>query len=98
MQKFILFIVLLIIISSCARNPVTGKRELMLMSESQEIALGKEADPSIVAEYGLYENPALQAFINEKGKQMAAISHRSHLPFSFKILDSPVVNALKATA
>lgn len=93
MQKFILFIVLLIIISSCARNPVTGKRELMLMSESQEIALGKEADPSIVAEYGLYENPALQAFINEKGKQMAAISHRSHLPFSFKILDSPVVNA-----
>ncbi len=93
MHKLILFTISLMVIASCSRNPVTGKRELMLMSESQEIALGKEADPSIVAEYGLYENPALQAFINDKGKQMAAISHRSNLPFSFKILDSPVVNA-----
>ncbi|MBK8699403.1 MAG: M48 family metalloprotease [Saprospiraceae bacterium] len=65
----------------------------MLMSESQEIALGKEADPSIVAEYGLYENPTLQAFITTKGKEMAAISHRKTLPYEFKILDSPVVNA-----
>lgn len=93
MHKLFLFTFSLMVIVSCSRNPVTGKRELMLMSESQEIALGKEADPSIVAEYGLYENPALQAFINDKGKQMAAISHRSNLPFTFKILDSPVVNA-----
>ena len=63
------------------------------MSESQEISMGKEYDPSVVAQYGLYENPSLQAFITEKGKQMAAISHRPNLPYEFKILDSPVVNA-----
>lgn len=78
---------------SCARNPVTGKKELMLMSEGQELALGKESDPGILAQYGLYNNPTLQAFINEKGKEMAAISHRPNLPYEFKILDSPVVNA-----
>lgn len=90
----ILYIVgISILLASCARNPVTGKRELSLMSESQEIAMGKEYDPSIVAEYGVYENPKMQAFITEKGKQMAAISHRPNLPYSFKILDSPVVNA-----
>lgn len=65
----------------------------MFMSESQEIALGKEADPQIVAEFGLYEDPKLQSFINEKGQQMAAISHRSNLTYNFKIVDSPVINA-----
>ncbi|HMU04016.1 MAG TPA: hypothetical protein PJ990_10345, partial [Saprospiraceae bacterium] len=60
----ILYIVgISILLASCARNPVTGKRELSLMSESQEIAMGKEYDPSIVAEYGVYENPKMQAFI-----------------------------------
>ena len=45
------------------------EKKLMLMSESQEIALGQEADPSIVAEYGLYDNPVLQNFITTKGKR-----------------------------
>jgi predicted Zn-dependent protease len=46
----------LILINSCAVNPVTGKKQVVLMSEAQEIQMGKEADPQIVAEYGLYEN------------------------------------------
>ena len=91
--QWMLLLSAVLLLTTCARNPVTGKKELMLMSESQEIAIGKEADPSIVAEYGLYENTALQNFITAKGKEMAAISHRSNLPFQFKILDSPVVNA-----
>ena len=83
----------LILINSCAVNPVTGKKQVVLMSEAQEIQMGKEADPQIVAEYGLYENKELQDFINSKGKQMAAISHRPNLEYSFKIVDSEVVNA-----
>ena len=65
----------------------------MFMSEEQEIALGQQSDPSIVAMYGLYEDETLQEFINKKGQEMAAISHRPHLKYEFKILDSPVVNA-----
>ncbi|MBC7883893.1 MAG: M48 family metalloprotease [Saprospiraceae bacterium] len=92
--KTLLFaIISTVIISSCSRNPVTGKKEFMLMSEGQELALGKESDPAIVAQYGLYDNKALQAFITDKGKQMAAISHRPTLNYEFKILDSPIVNA-----
>ena len=94
-MKIRAFFALLVVlaISSCAKNPVTGKKEFMLMSESQEMALGRDYDPSIVAQYGVYDHPQMQAFINEKGKQMAAISHRPNLNFEFKILDSPVVNA-----
>lgn len=83
----------LLVLSSCSRNPVTGKKELNFMSESQELSLGKESDPQIVAQYGVYENAGLQSFINEKGKQMGAISHRPNLTYEFKILDSPIVNA-----
>jgi predicted Zn-dependent protease len=79
--------------NSCTKNPVTGKRDLNFISEEQEIALGKESDPAIIAQYGLYDNPALQKFITEKGKAMASISHRSNLPYEFKIVDSPVLNA-----
>ncbi len=87
------FLCLILLITGCSRNPVTGKREVMFMSESQEINLGKSSDPQIVAQYGLYEDQSIQAFINEKGKEMAAISHRPHLNYEFKVLDSPVVNA-----
>ncbi|ADB40855.1 M48 family metalloprotease [Spirosoma linguale] len=83
----------LFLVSACARNPVTGKREISLMSTEQEIALGKESHPSVVATMGLYENKTLQAFMNEKGKAMAKISHRPDLPYQFYIVDSPIVNA-----
>lgn len=81
------------LVNSCVINPVTGKKQLVLMSEEQEIAMGKDADPQIVAQYGLYENKALQDFITQKGKEMAAISHRPNLNYEFKILDSEVLNA-----
>ncbi|MGA0558759.1 M48 family metalloprotease [Larkinella sp. VNQ87] len=79
--------------SACSRNPVTGKRELSLMSTEQEIAIGKESHPSVVTSMGLYEDKRLNEFINEKGKAMARISHRPDLPYQFYIVDSPVVNA-----
>lgn len=86
-------VVLLLFVNSCAVNPVTGKRDLMLISEERELAMGAESDPGVIAYFGLYEDEKLQNFINVKGKEMAAISHRSHLDFKFRILDSPVINA-----
>jgi predicted Zn-dependent protease len=83
----------LLLLNSCAKNPVTGKTDLMLMSESQEIAMGQQSDPEIVNYMGLYEDPSLQRFINDKGQQMAAVSHRKNLKYQFKIVDSDVVNA-----
>lgn len=96
MKKIILISCLSVTVylfNSCARNPVTGKRQVVLMSEEQEIAMGKEADPQVIAEFGLYENTELQNFIKQKGGEMAAISHRPNLSYEFKIVDSEVPNA-----
>lgn len=90
---FISCIATIFLFNDCARNPVTGKRQLVLMSEEQEIAMGKEADPQIIAQFGLYDNKDLQNFISEKGKAMAAISHRNNINYEFRILDSDVLNA-----
>ncbi|WP_207431643.1 M48 family metalloprotease [Sabulibacter ruber] len=88
-----LAIAAILLFNSCATNPVTGKRDISLVSEDQEIAMGAQADPGIVAQYGLVQNPTLQRFIQEKGQQMAAISHRPNLKYEFKIVDSPILNA-----
>ncbi len=93
MRKLLLLLPLFLLIHGCAVNPVTGKKELMLLSKSQEIAMGEQSDPSIKAQFGVYDNEAMQAFINDKGKQMGQISHRPELKYEFTILDSPVVNA-----
>ena len=66
---------------------------LMLISASEEIKLGQEADKGIVASYGLYQDRDLTLYVEEMGESMARISHRPNLPFTFRVLDSPVVNA-----
>jgi predicted Zn-dependent protease len=93
MVKILFFFTAAIMISSCARNPVTGKRQIMLISEAQEIAMGREYDPQIVAMFGEYKDEKLLAFIQEKGREMGKISHRPELEYHIRILDSPVVNA-----
>lgn len=90
---FNLLLISTLFVQSCAVNPVTGKKELMFISEQGEQQMGAQNDPQIVAAFGLYPNDQLQSFINKHGQAMAAISHRPNLNYEFKVLDSPVVNA-----
>lgn len=79
--------------AACAVNPATGERELMLVSESQEIEMGRSYDQQIAAEMGLYPDSALQAYIHALGTRLAARSERPELPWTFRVVDDPVVNA-----
>jgi predicted Zn-dependent protease len=86
-------IAIIALICSCAVNPVTGKRQLMLVSEAQEIQMGQEYDPQVIASFGEYTNDNLLAFVQGKGTEMGKISHRPNLEYHLRVLDSPVVNA-----
>ncbi|MCD6308853.1 MAG: M48 family metalloprotease [Candidatus Latescibacteria bacterium] len=81
------------ILSGCAVNPVTGKPEFMLMSENREIRMGGEAHGQIKAQYGVYSDESIQQWFTDMGTSMAKISHRKGLPWTFTVLDSPVINA-----
>ena len=78
---------------ACATNPVTGKRELALGSEAQEISMGLEAAKAATAEMGLYPAPALQEYVSGIGMAMAKASERPTLPWSFTVIDDAAVNA-----
>ncbi|MEX2531529.1 MAG: M48 family metalloprotease [Gemmatimonadota bacterium] len=79
--------------SACAVNPVTGEREFVLFTEDQEIQMGREADQDIVASLGEYDDPDLQAWVTSIAESMAADSERPDLPWTFRVLDDPTVNA-----
>lgn len=93
LTRSMVLVAIMFLLNDCARNPVSGRRQMVLMSEEQEIAMGKEADPQILQVYGLYEDKKLQDFINAEGKKMGAISHRPNLEYHFRIVDSDIINA-----
>ncbi|MFN0315357.1 MAG: M48 family metalloprotease [Burkholderiales bacterium] len=78
---------------STVENPVTGKTERTVMDERTEMAEGAKAHPQILAEFGEYKDPKLQAYVNEVGQRLAKASHRPELDWHFTVLDSPDVNA-----
>jgi predicted Zn-dependent protease len=74
-------------------NPVTGKTELTVMDEKAEVEEGRKAHEEILKEYGVVQNPRLQAYVNDLGQRLAKQSHRANLKWTFTVLDTPDVNA-----
>ena len=89
----VLVIALTVIAGACATNPVTGKRQMSLLSEAEELAIGQQQDVEIRREMGVYDDQALQRYVSEIGQDLARASHRPNLPWTFTIVDSPAINA-----
>lgn len=90
---FVLSLCAAALLAACATNPVTGKRELTLMSEAQEKQLGLQSDAEVRQEMGLYDDPALQRYVQEIGSRLAAASERPGLDWRFAVVDVAAVNA-----
>jgi len=80
-------------LGGCARDYVSGRPTLSMMDEEQEVALGQEQDALITAEYGLYDDQKLAAYVDDLGQTLAAVSQRTGLEYHFRVLDDGVVNA-----
>lgn len=81
------------VLATCATNPVTGRREISLISESQEIAMGQEGAKQVVASIPPVADDALQRYVSGLGMQLAAASERPNLPWSFTVVDDAQINA-----
>jgi len=88
-----IFAVAVVIVSSCATNPVTGQREFVMISEAQEISIGHETNIEILQDMGVYKDATLQEYVESIGYALADLSHRPNLPWKFNIIDSPAINA-----
>ena len=82
-----------ILLSGCATNPATGGRMFTLISEGQEIEMGRAYSEQIAGTMERYDDDDLQAYVDRIGQSLAATSERPHLPWSFVVLDDAAVNA-----
>lgn len=84
-----------LLLAACATNPVTGRSELHLVSEQQEVAMGREGYvPGQQQSGGQYVlDPQLTAYVREVGQKLARVSDRSQLPYEFVVLNESVPNA-----
>jgi predicted Zn-dependent protease len=82
-----------VLAAGCATNPVTGRRQLALISEPQEIQLGRQSAQEVSQQLGLVENEALQQYVQRVGEQLARESERPALPWTFRVVDDPTPNA-----
>ena len=83
----------LLLLAACATNPVTGKREIALVSEGQEIQMGQQGAQQVAQEIGLINDQALQQYVQNIGAALAAKSERPNLPWTFRAVDDPTPNA-----
>ena len=93
MRRLLLLTGSILSVVACATNPVTGQRELVLVSEAQEIQMGTAADKQVAESMGYYANTELRSYVSEIGLRMARESERPNLPWKIEVVDSPVVNA-----
>ena len=84
-------------------NLVTGETQRGAYSWQEEVQIGREADPQIIAQFGLYNDAALTAYVERVAQAVLQTSAYSdpntpaeirNTPFHFRVLDSPVVNAM----
>lgn len=93
MTTRILTLAFCVSVAACATNPVTGNREISLMSEAEEIAYGQQADAEIRREMGVYDDGRVQRYVSDIGHRLARLSHRPNLPWTFTVVDHPAINA-----
>jgi len=80
--------------AGCASNPVTGQMQLMLVSEDTEIQLDHENSPhQFSSDYGVIQDSALQAYVQETGRRMISLTHRPQMPYAFKCVNAVYINA-----
>jgi predicted Zn-dependent protease len=92
-RSCIVILILSFILTSCAVNPVTKKREIMLFSDQDEIEMGKQGHDAVLIQFGEYDSPSLQRYIDQVGQKIAQVCHRKDLPHHYMVVDSAVLNA-----
>lgn len=80
-------------VTGCATNPVTGKRQFLLVSESDELTMDQQHAPhQFSADFGAIQDPALQGYLQDVTRQIALHTHRSEMPYATTGLHASYVN------
>lgn len=105
MKRLFSIILVAIVLNGCvtvSTNPISGNKRAYGYTWQQEVQIGRENDPKIIEQYGLYDDDELEQYVERLGQELLQYSHLRradtpaefrNTPFTFRVLDSPVVNA-----
>ncbi len=78
----------------CAKDPVTGKTQLMMLTADQEVAIDRQQSPfQFSSDYGIVQDRSLNQYINQVGKNLVPYAHRPDMPYNFQCVNAIYINA-----
>lgn len=92
----------LLVVLGCQTNPITGRRQFLLLTEEDEIAFGNRYAAALLEEMnGLYDDPALQALVEDVGRKLVAqlpaiargANYSSSIEYRFYVVNDSQINA-----
>ncbi len=93
MKLIKIFLSLAFFVAGCSVHPHTLEREFNIVSEQKELNIGRTAHPQIIAQFGYYQNPELQRYINSVGQKLVSVCPRQDITYRFTVLDDSMENA-----
>lgn len=83
----------LLALTGCHSVPVTGRKQVVLMSADEEVQMGAQAFVETVSEERPSQNPQYVAMVNRVGQRLAAVAARPDFDWEFRVIQSPQQNA-----
>lgn len=80
--------------TGCAVDPVSGKKELMMVSRQQEIGIDKQQSPfQFSSDYGITRDKKINSYVSQVGKTLIPNVHRPDMPYNFQCVNATYINA-----
>ena len=79
----------LLILAGCATVPITGRSQLLIVPESEEIAMGEEAYRHILRESALSRHPEALRIVRKVGRKIARVADKPRYNWEFSVIDDP---------
>lgn len=83
----------LVLVAGCATAPVTGRQQLVLVSDEALAEHGRAAYQEILAEQGQSPDPALNAAAQRVGQRIVTRANVPRADWRFAVIDDPTPNA-----
>jgi predicted Zn-dependent protease len=80
-------------IAACQTVPITGRSQLLLLSEADEMQMGLQAYREVVQKSKLSTDPVTNDMVKRVGTRIAAATGRPDLPWEFTVIEDRQANA-----
>src|ERR1051325_6482158 len=94
MKRPLLLLLAAAFLGSCVSAPYTGRRQLMLVGEGQEIATGQEAYKEVLRDSVTTDDPQALRLVRRVGERIAQAAQKPEYQWDFRVINDPeMVNA-----